>query len=323
MTVSSLVNGCDFSPNYTDYRYEVTRLTPHHTAMIGDAWDIARVFEPTSRQASCNYAIGVDGSIVCVVPEEYRSWCSASWDNDMRAITFELSDCDYDWNIGSATIEAYINLCVDLIQRYPSLGGCYNYTGDLDGNVTFHRWFAATACPGQHLGSWELQSYIQSEVNARLSGSKAVPVQLYASNGTDAQRWIPHHNDDGTFSLESACRRGMFLDIQWGGTANGTPLQIYKGNDSPAQRFKLIRTENPEYDPQDARPFELVPAIAEGKRMDVYGGFDANGTQVVIFDANGTNAQQWYILDNGDGTWTMASNLNGRKLMLDVKGGGR
>lgn len=170
MTVSSLAKGCIWSPNYTEGRWNVTRLTPHHAAMIGTAEQIAAVFKPTSRQASCNYAIGVDGDIVCVVDEDDRSWCSSSYDNDMQAITFELSDCDYDWNISDATIESYINLCVDLIQRYPSLGGSYNWTGDMDGNVTVHRWFAATACPGDQL--YDLQDYIMEEVNRRLRGEE-------------------------------------------------------------------------------------------------------------------------------------------------------
>ena len=135
MTVSSLANDTLWSPNYSAPRaYEVTRLTPHHTACVADAWTIARMFSSPSRQASCNYAIGNDGSIVCVVDEDARAWTSSSWDNDNRAITFEISDCDYDWNIGDEAIEAYINLCVDIIQRYPSLGGAYNYTGDFDGN---------------------------------------------------------------------------------------------------------------------------------------------------------------------------------------------
>ena len=176
MTVSDLADGCVLSPNYTPSRWNVTRLTPHHTAMIGDAWDIANVFKPTSRQASCNYAIGVDGSIVCVVPEEYRAWTSSSYDNDMQAITFELSDCDYDWNISKATQEAFINLCVDLIRRYPSLGGSFNWTGDMSGNVTVHRWFAATACPGDPL--FNMLGRLGDEINRRLGGERfGVPME--------------------------------------------------------------------------------------------------------------------------------------------------
>ena len=178
MTVSSLAEGCILSPNHYDGRaYPITRLTPHHTAMIGTATQIAAVFKPESRQASCNYAIGYDGSIVCVVQEENASWCTASWDNDNRGITFELSDCNYDWEISDATLESYINLCVDLIQRYPSLGGSYRWTGDMSGNfnVTAHRWFAATACPADFL--YSKQEWIMAEVNRRLDGRYGVPME--------------------------------------------------------------------------------------------------------------------------------------------------
>lgn len=322
MTVSSLANDTLWSPNYSAPRaYEVTRLTPHHTACVADAWTIARMFSSPSRQASCNYAIGNDGSIVCVVDEDARAWTSSSWDNDNRAITFEISDCDYDWNIGDAAIEAYINLCVDIIQRYPSLGGAYNYTGDFDGNVTFHNWFAATACPGPHLGSWELQSYIQSEVNSRLSGSKAIPVQLYESNGTLSQKWKPRNNGDGTISFEAMCSRGKFLDVKNGSAENGAVLQIHPDNGTASQKFALRQVEDEKYWPQSVRPFELVPALDKGLRVEVKHGNDASGAAIQLYEANGTLSQQWYVLDNGDTTWTLCSNLN-RKLMLDVLNGG-
>lgn len=170
MPYSNLVNGCSWSPNYYSGRRDVARITPHHTACVADAWTIAGMFKSPSRQASCNYAIGNDGSIVCVVDESDTAWTSSSWENDSLAITVEISDCDYDWNIGPAALEAYIALCVDLIQRYPSLGGSYDWTGDTDGNITLHNWFAATACPGPDLGSDATQSYIMQEVNRRLRG---------------------------------------------------------------------------------------------------------------------------------------------------------
>lgn len=211
MPYSDLVDGCSWSPNYYSGRRNITRITPHHVAGILDAWSIASIFKPTSRQASCNYAIGNDGSLVCVVDESDTAWTSSSWDNDSQAITLEISDCDYDWNIGDKAIETYINLCVDLIRRYPSLGGSYNYTGDLDGNITFHKWFSSTSCPGPHLGSDELQAYIQKEVNRRLEGGGryGVPMEcilhpdesghLFYVNGSDIT-YIPH--PDGVKAID-------------------------------------------------------------------------------------------------------------------------
>jgi nucleoid-associated protein YgaU len=41
-----------------------------------------------------------------------------------------------------------------------------NYTGDKSGNLTMHKWFAATGCPGPYLES--KFPYIAEEVNKRL-----------------------------------------------------------------------------------------------------------------------------------------------------------
>lgn len=52
---------------------------------------LGNIFLPTSRQASCNYGIGVDGRVGMYVEEKNRSWCSSSSANDQRAITIECA----------------------------------------------------------------------------------------------------------------------------------------------------------------------------------------------------------------------------------------
>lgn len=215
--MSSLADSSILSPNgYFPRAYNVTRLTPHHTACVATAEQIAGMFASSSRQASCNYAIGYDGSIVCVLEEQNAPWTSSSWDNDNRAITFEISDCDYDWNISDEAVEAYINLCVDLIQRYPGLGGEYNYTGDTDGNVTLHRWFAATACPGPHLGSDELQSYIQKEVNRRLNGEDPEEDEVKPEDITAIVNAIAFKGEP--FNNEGMYYKGHVATFGWDGS---------------------------------------------------------------------------------------------------------
>ena len=202
MTVSNLVDGerigwCTYGERY----HEITRLTPHHAAMVGaTAWDIAKVFD-YPRKASCNYAIGNDGSLVCVEPEEIAACTSSNQDNDERAITFEIANLDYDWNISKAAQETFINLCVDIIRRNPGLGGSFNWTGDMSGNVTVHRWFFATACPGDPL--FNMLPELGAEINRRLNGGGryGVPMEcilnpdesgmLFHVSGNDIV-YIPH-----------------------------------------------------------------------------------------------------------------------------------
>lgn len=60
--------------------------------------------------------------------------------------------------------------------------------------------------------------------------------------------------------------------------------------------------------------------LNSGKALDVAGAAKADGTPVQIWDDNGTQAQQWQINSNGDGTYSLI-NVNSNKA-LDVKAAG-
>lgn len=148
----------------------------------------------------------------------------------------------------------------------------------------------------------------------------ARPVQLWPSNGTDAQKWAPEHDADGTVGLRNlAC--GKYLDVAGGSDASGTPVRVYPGNGTAAQRWRIVRHWGC-YAPDDVRPVEIVPAVGGALRLDVVGGSDGAGAGIQVFEANSTPAQQWYVMDGGDGTWTLVNNASGSKLALDVVGGG-
>ena len=59
------------SSNYTKGRngYKVCKITPHHAAGVISAEQLAKIFQNPSRQASANYCIGNDGTIVGGVDE--------------------------------------------------------------------------------------------------------------------------------------------------------------------------------------------------------------------------------------------------------------
>lgn len=144
---SSLVTYTKISPNSTNPRnHVIDTITIHHTAGVGSAAGIASIFASTDRQASCNYAIGNDGSIALVVDEANRSWCSSNRENDHRAITIEVSNSSTggDWPVSDKAMQSLIALCVDICKRNNIKK--LNYTGDKTGNLTMHKWFAATSC---------------------------------------------------------------------------------------------------------------------------------------------------------------------------------
>lgn len=170
MSNSSLVNYTKISPNSSARTAKIDTITIHHMAGNLSVESCAQIFQDTSRQASSNYGIGTDGRIGLYVDESRRAWTSSNRDNDNRAVTIEVANDsrEPDWHVSDKALEATIALCADICRRngIPKL----NYTGDKTGNLTMHKWFASTLCPGPYL-SGKFQ-YIADQVNARLGATQ-------------------------------------------------------------------------------------------------------------------------------------------------------
>lgn len=160
------------SPNCRKGRaYPITRVTIHHTATVTTARVTAKGFALPSRKASATYCVGNDGSIVQCVRESDMPWTSNSYDNDNRAITIEVSNSERfgQWPVGEKAMDALINLLVDICRRNPGIGRL-RYTGDTTGNMTMHKWFVNTQCPGPYLAAKFPE--IAEAVNKRLGAAQ-------------------------------------------------------------------------------------------------------------------------------------------------------
>lgn len=150
----------------------ITKITVHHMAgrMTGKA--CAEMHARGDRKASANYYIGFDGDICLGVEESRRAWTSSSAVNDYVAITIEVSnDCNGEpWTVSEKSFKALIDLCTDICVRNGIKQ--LNFTGTKDGNLTMHRYFSKTACPGEHLASRFPE--IATQVNANLSAGMIV-----------------------------------------------------------------------------------------------------------------------------------------------------
>ena len=172
MSNSSLVNLVSYSPNHSGGRQNpITKIAIHHTAGVLTAAGIGSVFKSTSRKASCNYGIGNDNKVVLVVDEVNRAWTTSSSWCDNRAVTIEVSNCQYggNWLVSDRVLNTLIDLVTDICRRN-GIKNC-TYTGGKDGVLQMHRWYAQTSCPGPYLGS--KFTYIANEVNKRLRGGKS------------------------------------------------------------------------------------------------------------------------------------------------------
>ena len=160
------------SDNYTHGRdrYKICKFTPHHMSGVLTGEQCAALFQRSSRDASANYCIGVDGGIVGCVDEEYRSWCSSSRSNDCQAITVEVSNSSYggNWPISDASWNALVALAVDVCRRHNFR---LVYDGTPNGSLTRHNMFSNTDCPGPYLQSrfQELCNVVNSQLDGGIA----------------------------------------------------------------------------------------------------------------------------------------------------------
>lgn len=145
---------------------KITKITPHHAAGVLSVESLCNIFSNPSRGASANYCIGNDGRIGLVVEESNTAGTSSNYENDNQAITIEVSNCENggQWRVSDAAYNALIDLCVDICKRNGI--SQLNFTGDANGNLTAHRMFAPTDCPGDYLYSKFPE--IAQKVNERL-----------------------------------------------------------------------------------------------------------------------------------------------------------
>ena len=170
MSNSSLISGTLLTNNCSKPRnHVIDRITPHYMAWYTDAKTCCESFVPAARRASANYCIGKDGEIWLNVEEKNRAWTTGSSYNDNRAITIECAnymDSSRYGMLPDATWLSLVKLCVDICKRNGIAR--INYTGDDSGNLTMHKWYQNTDCPGP----WLSKNFgrLASEINAWLDG---------------------------------------------------------------------------------------------------------------------------------------------------------
>ncbi|MFC9469027.1 RICIN domain-containing protein, partial [Streptomyces coelicoflavus] len=99
------------------------------------------------------------------------------------------------------------------------------------------------------------------------------PLQIADCTGKNWQKW--DFRPDGTIRSLGLC-----MDATWGGTANGTVVQVAVCSGNPAQQFIL------------AGPRDLVNVQAN-KCVDVVGGKTGNGARLQLWECDGKDDQKW------------------------------
>ena len=202
-TNSPLVSYTKLSPNHSGQRtHSIDRITPHCVVGQCSVETLGKVFLPTSRQASSNYGIGVDGRVGMYVEERN---CSSSNANDQRAVTIECaSDATTPYAFKDVVYQKLITICIDICKRNGKkkllwLGDkdkTLNYTPASDEMVlTVHRWFANKSCPGDWM--YARMGDLASKVTAALGDTATTPKQLYRVRKT----WSDSKSQKGAYKI--------------------------------------------------------------------------------------------------------------------------
>ena len=189
---------------------------------------------------------------------------------------------------------------------------------------------------------WTVRNYGSGKIAlVSVNANKAVDIpsgnavqqaqlQLYSPNGTVAQQWLvakapltlrerlnetaaKHRQDlpDGTYTFGSKLNTSMKMDVSGASRSNYGNVQIWAGNGTNAQKWKVTH---------DSNGYVTLTSVNSGKVLDVNGGSSSNGTNVQQYDSNGTYAQKWIAIKNSDGSYTFQSAL-AENAVLDVNGG--
>lgn len=175
-TNSSLVTYIDLSPgNYGPRDHKIDTITIHHMAGNLSVETCGKVFH--NKKGNSNYGIGSDGRVALYVEEKNGAWTSSNKANDMRAITIEVANNSGapNWTISPQALNSLIELCADCCRRNdikaliwsPNKSDRINHRNGC--NMTMHKDFAATACPGPFIES--IEGLIAIAVNQKLAQS--------------------------------------------------------------------------------------------------------------------------------------------------------
>lgn len=135
-------------------------------------------------------------------------------------------------------------------------------------------------------GTYTFASKLKTSMKMDVYGasrSDCANVQLWAGNGTNAQKWRVMHDANGYVILTSV-NSGKVLDVYGGSDANGANVQQYTSNGTYAQKWIAVKNADGSYTFQSA---------LGNKVLDVSGGSSANGANVRLYQTNGSNAQRW------------------------------
>ena len=174
-------------------------------------------------------------------------------------------------------------------------------------------------CSGLYLG-------VQADWNSMRSGNRLVQ-GVNASN--KSAQFIIARNSNGYWVISSAWDSRFVVDLSAGKLNNKNKIQMYTGNGSAAQAWKLLKIgktreelDNVAFNNRNNLSdgiYTINSSLNSTFVLDVNGGSKANFGNIQLYKNNGTAAQAWKVSHDSKGYVTFINIGSGK--VIDIKNG--
>lgn len=174
-------------------------------------------------------------------------------------------------------------------------------------------------CSGLYLG-------VQADWNSMRAGNRFVQ-GVNASNKSG--QFIIARNSNGYWVISSAWDSRFVVDLSAGKLYNGNKIQMYTGNRSASQAWKLLKIgktreelDNVAFNNRNNLSdgiYTINSSLNSTFVLDVNGGSKANFGNIQLYRNNGTEAQAWKVSHDSKGYVTFINVCSGK--VMDIKDG--
>ena len=174
-------------------------------------------------------------------------------------------------------------------------------------------------CSGLYLG-------VQADWNSMRAGNRLVQgVNASSKSG----QFIIARNSNGYWVISSAWDSRFVVDLSAGKLNNGNKIQMYTGNRSASQAWKLLKIGKTREELDDVAfnnrnnlsdgIYTINSSLNSTFVLDVNGGSKANFGNIQLYKNNGTAAQAWKVSHDSKGYVTFINVWSGKA--IDIKDG--
>ncbi|MBR2834030.1 MAG: RICIN domain-containing protein [Bacilli bacterium] len=269
---------------------------------------------------------GVKGSSKEIVSIEYVERGFYVLKNGNKAITNDN---------GKLIMSDYIN-SDEQLWFLSKKGDFYTFISKIDGNVL-------DVTGGSQADNTKLQMYESNGTNAQIFYLEAVIDDVIeegyyrisfndlslgidtetAYNGSmikatdlvsDKQVWYVDKNNDGSYTIKYAINPNRVMDVVNGKTSDGTNIQTYSSNSTPAQKWYVIHLKDGKYKFIGSGSHLALTLINNEAKI-----YSNDKNQIQRFDLNETDAVESYDNSVANGNYIISSIIGSNKV-LDVSG---